>query len=327
MRRPLRHLAALAILAATLSGCGTTSDRALNLTLGALVTPIPTAPPPQGDPSATCRNRTASLRPPATLPAPNHMPPGSFMATIHKQGYLVAGVNAGLYKFGYLNPNTGQIEGFEIDLVDEVAAAIFGTAKGHVRLVALTVPQRLPFVRQDKVDIVVDAITITCYRRTQVDFSAVYYDAEQKLLVPAGSRVKTIGALAHKRVCASAGSTPIQVMDAMPPHSRPFPVGQTQAIDCLVDMQQGSVDGISTDSSILLGFKAQDPSTNIVGSSLGDVPYGMAIKKTHADFVSFVNGVLANLEHDGTWQRLYAKWLPPAQFGPVQPPPRPEYDG
>lgn len=327
MRRPRRYLAGLVILAAMLAGCGASTDHALNLTLGALATPTPAAPPSSNTPNVSCKNKTASLRPPTTLPAPNHMPAGSFMAEIHKQGYLIAGVNAGLYKFGYLNPATGNIEGFEIDLVDQLAAAIFGTAKGHVRLVALTVPQRLPFVQRGKVDIVVDAITITCYRRTLADFSAVYYDATQRLLVPASSKVDSIHALAGKQVCASAQSTPIQVMDAMPEGDRPVPVGMTQAIDCLVAMQQGRVDGISTDSSILLGFKAQDPGTRIVGTSLGDVPYGMAINKANPDFVSFVNGVLAKLKHDGTWQRLYAKWLPPAQFGPIQSPPKAEYDG
>ena len=327
MRRPLRYLAGLVLLAAMLAGCGTSSDHALNLTLGALATPTPAPPPSSSTPNPSCKHKTASLHPPATLPAPNHMPAGSFMAKIQKQGYLIAGVNAGLYKFGYLNPATGNIEGFEVDLVDQLAAAIFGTARGHVRPVALTVPQRLPFVEQGKVDIVVDAITITCYRRTLADFSAVYYDATQRLLVPASSNVDSIRALAGKQVCASAQSTPIQVMEAMPAGDRPRPVGLPQAIDCMVAMQQRRVAGISTDSSILLGFKAQDPGTRIVGTSLGDVPYGMAINKANPDFVRFVNGVLAQLERNGTWQRLYAKWLPPAQFGPIQSPPTAQYDG
>jgi polar amino acid transport system substrate-binding protein len=325
MRRPLRHLLGLALLSATLAGCGASSDHALNLTLDALATRTPNAPSSPSEPTVNCNNKTASLRPPATLPAPRHMPAGSFMAKIYRQGYLLAGVNAGLYKFGYLNPATGNIEGFEIDLVDQIAAAIFGTAQGHVRPVALTVTQRLPYVQQNKANIVVDAITINCYRRTQVDFSSVYYDAQQRLLVPAGSTVTSIEGLAHKRVCASAKSQPIEVMDALPGRDRPVAVGMPQAIDCLVALQQGLVDGISTDSSILLGFKAQDPDTTIVGRSIGDVPYGMAINKAHPDFVRFVNGVLAKLERNGTWQRLQAEWL--GQFGALQTPPKPQYGG
>ncbi len=327
MKRPLGHLLGLALVAVALCGCGASSDHALQLTLSALATPVAQAPPSPSEPTVKCNNVEASLRPPATLPAPNHMPAGSFMAKIHKQGYLVAGVDPGVYKFGYLNPATGNIEGFEIDLVHELAKAIFNNPNA-VRFVALLVPQRLPFVQQNKVDIAVDAITINCYRRTLVNFSSVYYVAQQRLLVPAGSSVTSIDGLAHQRVCAAAGSQPIQVMDAMPESGRPVPVGMPQAIDCLVALQQGRVKGISTDSSILLGLEAQDPdNTKIVGPSIGNVvPYGMAINKAHPDFVRFVNGVLAKLERDGTWQRIYAHWLPPAEFG-VQSPPKARYDG
>jgi polar amino acid transport system substrate-binding protein len=325
MTRRLEYLLGLALVALTLAGCGASSDHALNLTLAALATPVAKAPAPPNEPVVSCTNATASLRPATTLPEPGHMPTGSFMARIKQQGYLVAGVNAGLYKFGYLNPATGTIEGFEIDLVNEIAKAIFGSAKNHVRWVALTVPQRLPFVENNRVDIVVDAMTITCYRRTKVDFSSVYYIAQQLLLVPISANATSIDALAGKRVCASAASTPIQVMDAMPASDRPLVVGMPQAIDCLVAMQRGLVDGISTDSSILLGFRAQDPNTKIVGKSIGPVPYGMAINKAHPDFVRFVNGVLAELERNGTWERLQAQWL--GHLGPPQTPPKAQYDG
>jgi polar amino acid transport system substrate-binding protein len=250
------------------------------------------------------------------------MPPGSFMAKVERRGYLIAGVNAGLLNFGYLNPSTGKIEGFEIDLVRELARAIFGNPNAFA-LKALTVPQRIPFVQQGKVDIVVDAVTITCARRQQVDFSTVYYDAQQRVLVPSNSPASSIADLAGQPVCASAQSAPIQVMEALP--SPPKPVGLPQAVDCLVALQQGKLAAISTDDSILLGFAAQDPDTKIVGPSLADVPYGMAISQAHPDFVRFVNGVLAQLRTDGTWRRLYANWL--GRFAPTPAPPRARYDG
>ena len=66
---------------------------------------------------------------------------------------------------------------------------------------------------------------------------------------------------------------------------------------------------VTSDDAILLGFQAQDPYTKIVGPSISPQPYGMAISKAHPEFVRFVNGVLARIRTDGTWRRIYTKWL------------------
>lgn len=327
-RRPQRLIALLLAAiaaAAALAGCGTASDGALRTTLAALGTPAAEAPRAAAvKPASTCPNLRASLRPPATMPTPGSMPHGSYMEAIRRRGYLRAGVNAGLLDFGYLNPATGQIEGFEIDLVRQLAQAIFGdTSPAHYRLVALTVPQRIPFVQDGKVDVVVDAVTITCDRKMQVDFSTVYYDAQQRVLVAANSPATDITSFFDQPVCASAQSTPIQVMNGLP--APPKPVGMPQAIDCLVALQEGTIPAISTDDSILLGFNAQDPNTKIIGPSLADVPYGMAINQAHPDFVRFVNGVLASLRANGAWRRLYDKWL--GQLGSNPTIPAAEYSG
>ena len=112
-------------------------------------------------------------------------------------------------------------------------------------------------------------------------------------------------------------------MNGLP--SPPKPIGMPQAIDCLVALQEGHVPAISTDDSILLGFQAQDPNTKIVGPSLADVPYGMAISKAHPDFVRFVNGFLAEVRANGTWRRLYDRWLGHLGSNPTLPAAR--YDG
>jgi polar amino acid transport system substrate-binding protein len=323
MRQHIRHLLGIALLATVLAGCGASSDQAARQSLAALATTPPALTPSSTAKSVSCSDLTASLRPPATLPAPGAMPSGSFMARIEHRGYLIAGVNAGFFGFGYLNPFTGKIEGFEIDLVRELARAIFGNPNDF-QLKALTVPQRIPFVQQGRVDIVVDAMTITCERRRQVAFSTVYYDAHQRVLVPVTSNARGLQDLGGRRVCASAQSAPIAVIEQQPSH--PIAVDAPQAIDCLVYLQQGRIDAISTDNSILLGFKAQDPYTKLIGPSLADVPYGMAISKAHPDFVRFVNGVLAQLRVDGTWRRIYARRL--LNFAPPIPAPPPaRYDG
>ncbi|MEA2267295.1 MAG: polar amino acid transport system substrate-binding protein [Solirubrobacteraceae bacterium] len=317
MRRPPVACLAAVLALAALAGCGATSSRALHRTLAALsvrAIATPAAASPAGPPSCL-----PSLRPPAALPAPGAMPAGSFAATIARHGHLVAGVDQNTLLLAYRNPRDAQFEGFEIDILHEVARAIFGNPDA-IEFRAITTARRAAVVQDRSVDLVADAFTITCRRARQVDFSAPYFAARQGLLVPSDSLAQSIGALRGRRVCATTGSTSIENV-MRHPGVIPYPVAQRT--DCLVALQEGAVDGIASDDAILRGFAAQDPYTRLVTEPRSPAPYGIAISLDHPDFVRFINGVLARIRADGTWRRIYAKW-----FGaPAPPPPTPRYAG
>ena len=259
---------------------------------------------------------TASLRP----AGPPQVTPGSFMARIRARGYLIAGVDQNTYHFGYLNPLDGKIEGFDIDMLHAVAAAIFGDPN-KVVYKAISDAQRIPAIQSGGVDIVAHTMTINCARMQQADFSTVYYDAGQRVLVQAGSPVRSINDLGGKKVCATTGSTSIANIKAAASH--PIPVAVPYWTDCLVLLQQGQVAAVSTDDSILAGLAAQDPWTRMVGPRFTSEPYGLAISKQHPDFVRFVNAVLARLRSDGQWAASYAHWV----GTPVPAPPPARYRG
>lgn len=323
MSRATGYVLAVALAATLLAGCGSGSDQAQRMTLAALnsTAPRPTASSASG-PGPRCNDPTASLSPPSVMPTPGSMPAGSFMARIQRRGYLIAGVDQNTLLFAYFNPSDGQLEGFEIDMLRQVARAIFGDPN-RIQFHAITTAERVRAVQDGSVDVVADAMTITCERRQQVDFSSVYFDAGQKILVPSNSSARSVKDLGGRRVCATIGSTSLQTLTGLSPRPVAYPV--QQRTDCLVAMQQGLVEAITSDDSILLGFKAQDPYTKIVGSSFASQPYGMAISKRHPDFVRFVNGVLAQMRSDGTWRSIYSRWL--AKFAPIPAPPAARYAG
>ncbi len=262
----------------------------------------------------SCNPVASSLRP----IGPPRVTPGSYMAKIRARGHLIAGVDQNTYRFGFLNPLSGRIEGFDIDMVRAVAAAIFGNPN-KVVFKAISDDQRIPEVHSGAVDIVAHTMTINCDRLRDVDFSSVYFDAGQRVLVQKNSPVKGLADLHGKRVCATTSSTSIGNIKAAPSH--PIPVAVTYWTDCLVLLQQGDVAAISTDDSILAGFVAQDPSTKIVGPRFSSEPYGLAISKQHPDFVRFVNAVLQQMRTDGQWAADYRHWVgtpvpapPPAKY-------------
>ena len=147
-----------------------------------------------------CDPTASSLRP----SGPPQVTPGSFMAKIRARGYLIAGVDQSTYHFGFLNPLSGQIEGFDIDMIRAVAKAIFGDP-GKVQFKAISDEQRIPDTTDGTVDIVAHTMTITCDRLKMVDFSSVYFEAHQKVLVLKNSSATSLDDLHGQKVCATSG--------------------------------------------------------------------------------------------------------------------------
>ncbi|NUT47863.1 MAG: glutamate ABC transporter substrate-binding protein, partial [Saccharothrix sp.] len=293
-----RLVVALVLLAA---GCAPVPAAAPPIGGGSPEPPWPagavelTAPPSTEAPTVSC-DPTASLRPTGPLPPPGRMPEGTTMARIQAHGRLIAGVDQNTYLMGFRNPFSGELEGFDVDMAREVARAVFGDP-GAIQFKVLTSDQRMPAVENHEVDLVVRTMTATCERWQKVNFSTVYLQAGQRVLVPSGSDVTGVESLGGKRVCATKGASSLAAVVTALADSpvKPVPVAVQNWTDCLVMLQQGQVDAISTDDTILAGFAAQDPYTKVVGPQFTAEPYGMAIPKENEDFVRFVNAVLERL--------------------------------
>ncbi|HEY0452093.1 glutamate ABC transporter substrate-binding protein [Actinophytocola sp.] len=321
-RRSITAVLAGALL--LVAGCGTSA--AVPPTEVSAKVPLPAGAteltePPAAPPAADCGDPTASLRPQGALPAPNALPPGSTMAKIKAKGKLVVGVDQNTFRFGYRDPFTGSVSGFDIDMAKAIAQAIFGTPSA-VQLRILTSSQRIPALKAGDVDIVIRTMSINCERLKDVAFSSVYYEAGQRVLVKKASGFTGIGSLGGKRVCATDGSTSLRNIAGAP--SKPVPVQVNDWTDCLVMLQQNQVDAVSTDDTILAGLAAQDPFTEMVGKPFYSEPYGMAMPKGQTDFVRFVNAVIERMRTDGSWKANYNRWLADL-LGPAPAPPAAKY--
>jgi polar amino acid transport system substrate-binding protein len=271
-------------------------------------TPDPSIPGSSGGAGATvdCGNPTASLRPPAVLPPPGH-PDGGTLQAIVRRGYLTAGIRPDTPPFGSLNPDTRQPEGFDVDIVNLIGRALFGS-DGHVQFRAVTADQRISLVKDGTLDLTAATISITCDRAADVDFSEVYFMTATGVLVMKDTPYRGLDDLGGKKVCAARGTTSERRVRTSPVHPVAVPV--TNFGDCLVLLQDGN------DETVLIGTAAQDPETRIVGVSDRTTPMGIAVGKTDPDLTRFVNGVLEQAKRDGTWARRYQRWLGGAQAPP-----------
>lgn len=315
------------LVAAFAAGCGPASTPSPAVTVAPVdvrpsgaqeVTSAPSAGTAPVPGNHDC-DREASLYP-GPQPAPGNMPPGSTMATIAERGRLIVGVDQNTNLFGYRDPSSGRLEGFDIDVAREIARAIFGDPD-RIDPRVFDASERVPALQSGRVDLVVRTFTITCERKDQVAFSTTYFKANQRILALKGAGIGSSADLAGKRVCAVRGTTSLPALSGLDP--RPMVFGVNNWTDCLVMLQQAQVDAISTDDAVLWGLKMQDPNVELVGPSIGDEPYGVGVKKENSDLVRFVNGALDQMRADGTWQRLYDKWL--LEFAPSPGPPPAHY--
>ena len=316
-----RHVIALAVVGAlTLASCsgsvrlsGAVEGQAPPSTT--VVTPA--APVCTAEQAAL--DATRSYEPQGPLPTPGDMPDGSTMATIKKRGKLIVGVSGDTLLFGARNALTNQIEGFDIDMLKEVAKAIFGPGgESQITYKVITYADRLPNLEAGPdnggVDIVAHTMTINCNRWLRIAFSSEYFDAGQRVLVKKDSGFDSIKALnaASATVCAPEGSTNIDLLrdpKNADLYGQLVVLAKPDVTDCLVAMQQGEADGATGDDTVLAGLKAQDPNTEVVGKKFTREPYGLGMAKDKVDFVRFVNGVLEEMRTNGRWQEIYSEWL------------------
>jgi polar amino acid transport system substrate-binding protein len=312
----MNRLTAIVAVLALLGGCGAqpvgvTARTVPEATVQPSGVQIPASIPEEVP--ANC-NPKASLRPQGPYGV---IQPGSTMARIRDRKRLVVGVGSNAYRLSHRNPHTGRIEGFEAELVREIALAIFGDAdESRIQFRALNTADRIVAVRGvddkgkpvEQVDMVLAAMTMTCERWEKVAFSAEYFSAAQQILVPRGSDARSMSDLGGKKVCASSTSTNLRVIEKA--ESRPIPVAAANTSDCLLLLQQGQIDAVSTGDVILAGLAAQDPSMEIRGPRFTDEPTGIAISHESKDLVRFVNAVLERLIQSGRWKQLQTNWLP-----------------
>ncbi|MEC4014904.1 glutamate ABC transporter substrate-binding protein [Streptomyces sp. H27-D2] len=271
----------------------------------------------RGARAADCETPEASLRPSDVS--------GAAVKRIKERGRLIAGVDQNSFRWGYRDPATGELAGFDIDLVRAIAKDILGDAD---KVTFRTIPtnQRIPALEQRKVDVIARTMTINCDRIKQVAFSTAYFEAGQQVLVPEGSAIKDFDdTLRGKKVCTAKGSTGEAELKEESHGARVLTVDNQ--LDCLVRLQLGQVDAVITDSALAAGQAAQDPSVKLVGEPFTAEPYGVAMNLKDEDLVRRVNKVLDNYRKGGQaspWMKSYRKWLSDDLKG-IEGPPEPKY--
>jgi len=231
---------------------------------------------------------------------------GSPMAEIQEKGSVTIGVKYDVPPFGFENPETGDVEGFDVDMGRYIASKL-GVEPNFVEAIS---DNRIPFLQDGTVDLILSTMTITTDRDADIDFSRPYFIANGRILVPEDSDIAGIDDLAGKKVCTAIGSTYEATIKEQAPDADLKTVDAYS--DCLTLLQNGQVDAVSTDNVILTGMiiqSGEDFPLKLVGENLTTEPYGVGMPNNSTELKEFIDQTIEQSFDDGTWQQIYDTWV------------------
>jgi polar amino acid transport system substrate-binding protein len=233
---------------------------------------------------------------------------------IRQRGVLVAGVKDSLPPFGYVDPVTRSVVGYDVDFVRALADRL-GV---KLELKPVTSANRIPQLVTGNIDIIAATMTKNPERARQIDFSHAYFLTGQKFLVRKGS-VRTLKDLEGKRIATAKGSTSEQNA------RHAVPSATILAFDdypqAFLALRQGRVAAVTTDEAILAGILAKAPDKGhyeIAALRISDEPYGLGMRKGDAALVAFVNRTLLDMERSGEARLIFERWFGQKSEAPMK---------
>lgn len=226
---------------------------------------------------------------------------------IKDRGVLKVGVKVDVPKFGYKDPQTTKIDGFEIDLAREMAKKIVGDP-AKVELTAVTAKTRGPLLDSGDVDMDISTFTITEERKQSYNFSDPYYTDGVGLLVKKAGGYQSLKDLNGKKIGVAQSSTSKQAVQAEADKVGAKVTFQEFATypEIKAALDSGRVDAFSVDRSILYGYL--DDSTVILPDKFSPQEYGIATKKANTGLAKLVNDTVGELKKSGDLDKLIKKW-------------------
>lgn len=232
------------------------------------------------------------------------------LQTIKQKGVLTVGTKADYRPFGFLDPS-GKIIGFEPDLAADVAKRL-GV---KLELVPVVASNRIQFLQQGKIDLMIATMSDTPERRKIVDIvEPDYYASGTNVMAPKSARLTSWEALRGKKVCLIQGSFyNKELQEKYGVDGVAFP-GTAEAYAAL---KNGNCIGFAYDDTAIIG-EMQKPEWSDYEMPLDSIlvaPWGLAVNQGEKAFADFMSKTITDWHKTGMMLQLEKKWgIKPTKF-------------
>ncbi len=224
------------------------------------------------------------------------------------EGFITLGTSADYPPYEWPKQVDGKntLVGIDIEIAKEIAIAL----NKNLKVVNKGFDFLLDDLENGKVDFVLAGMTPTEERAKQVDFSMVYYEAIQVILVQKSmvNTYTTIDSLnlANVRIGAQMGSIQQDLANDT------FTVAQKSFIQSIPDLvmrlMDGQVNAVIMEKPVADGYVLNQTSLAIASIQIGDPDGGsaVAVQKGNIELLKVINAVLTDLIESGKMDEIVA---------------------
>lgn len=225
---------------------------------------------------------------------------GSTMKRIEKSGKLVIGTSADYapYEYHAMIDGKDTIIGIDISIVEEIAKDL-GV---QLEIVDMGFDGLLSALNTDKVDIVIAGMNPDEDRKKAVDFSKIYYEAKQGVLVRAEDKdkIKSLADLSGKKVGAQLGTTQESIAKEQMKDSTLVSLGKIP--DLVMELKNKKIDALVVEFPVANGYVKNNNDLALSDITVEEESGGsaVAVKKGNSDLVKLIDKSLDRLMSDGS---------------------------
>ena len=232
---------------------------------------------------------------------------------VKARGKLIVGVSDTTPPFSFKKPGESTVVGYDLDIVHAVAKRLGAT----VETVSVSSAERIPMLKDGKLDFVATSMTRTPERLKEIDFSHIYFVTPHAVIVRKSSGISSVKQLAGKKAASASTSTAGgNLKEAVPDIEIVYVRDYAIAFDML---KEGKVDAFPTDESVLRAIVQQSGRPDdylFLSDFTKSRNVGFALKRDEPRFKDAINKALLDVEASGDAVKIFETW-----FGPKSPEP------
>ncbi|MBI3024810.1 MAG: transporter substrate-binding domain-containing protein [Candidatus Tectomicrobia bacterium] len=227
----------------------------------------------------------------------------SVLDKVKKRGEMIVGTKYDFPPMGFIDKDTGQPAGFEVDLAREIGQKL-GVKVKFVQALSKT---RIPLIVNGNVDLVIATMTHKRDREKAIDFSIHYIITGQRPITRKDTGITHVSQLAGKRVgSVQGGNAGPNLLKVQP---KATIVQFQEHTETLLALKQKKVDALVTDDVLIQWMAKNNPDLAIVGKLYTVEPYGMGVRENDSKWRDAVNEALLDLWDSRKYHEIYRKWF------------------